>query len=145
VLRAGGLVAGAAGVILVVAALASHVHIQPVLSGSMAPTAAAGDLAITQPVPVESLQVGDVIAFRPPGADTPVLHRITSIGDGTITTRGDANPVDDPWRIRLAGTTAYRLVTVVPFVGWFTSVRGPLLIIGGLVLGAALVVELRRR
>jgi len=138
------LAAAAAVLAVVVVARAADLRFQAVLSNSMLPTAAAGDLAVTQPVDVDSLVVGDVIAFFPPGGERAVLHRITSINGGTVTTRGDANAVDDPWRATLSGHVAYRLIAVIPLVGWLTTVRGPLLIIAGLVFGAAIALELWR-
>jgi len=37
------------------------------------------------------------------------MHRIVSIVNGVIKTRGDANNVDDAWQVTLSGTTAYRM------------------------------------
>lgn len=107
-------------------------HVETVLSGSMRPTASPGDLAITQGVPVNLVRVGDVVVFTPPDQTQPVMHRITSVTDGAITTKGDANSADDRWTIRLAGPTAYRLVAVVPFVGWLTQLERPALLLAGL-------------
>jgi signal peptidase len=116
---------------------------QVVTSGSMQPAIAPGDVAVTQPVPVAELSVGDVIAFYPPDDRQPRLHRIVTItSDHTITTRGDANPVVDPWHATLRGPTAYRLVAVIPLVGWVVQFRGLLLIAAGLLLAVALVYDL---
>ena len=53
-----------------------------------------------------------------------------------MSTKGDANRVPDPWGpVQLQGSTAYRLVAVVPFVGWLTHYKGLLFIAAGLVLG----------
>ena len=127
----------------------NDLHLQVVLSGSMQPAFSAGDVAVTSPIPVERLAVGDVIAFYPPGEARPVLHRITSLqsdaGGPTITSRGDANGNDDPWRATLRGSTAYRLVAVVPFVGWLTQVRGVALIAGGLLMALVLIREIKRK
>ena len=110
----------------------SDFHVETVLSGSMRPTASPGDLAITQGIPVDSVRVGDVVVFTPPDEIQPVMHRIASITDGAITTKGDANSAADPWTIRLAGPTAYRLVAVVPLVGWLTQLERPALLLAGL-------------
>ncbi|MDP9467684.1 MAG: signal peptidase I [Chloroflexota bacterium] len=132
------------GVLVLVAAVAVRIagfEFQTVLSGSMAPTVHAGDVAVTQPVSVAALTVGDVIAFYPPNDPNPRLHRITTLGtvDGivTVTTRGDANGVDDPWHASLRGSIAYRMVAVVPFVGFLAQYRGLLFIGAGLFLAAA--------
>ena len=117
---------------------------QTVLSGSMQPVMSPGDVAITAPVPVTSLHIGDAIAFVPPGQNTPVLHRIVTLDGARITTKGDANRVVDPWKATLVGTTAYRLIFVVPFVGWLSEVRGPALIAAGLIVLLLIIVEIRK-
>jgi signal peptidase I len=139
-LVAAGAVAFAIGVMVRVADL----HFQTVFSNSMQPTVSAGDVAITQAVPIASLLVGDAIAFLPPNDTEAVLHRITGLRDGVITTRGDANPVDDPWRVSLIGSTAYRLVAVVPFLGWLAELQRPALLLAGLLVGLAILLELRK-
>ena len=62
-----------------VAVRVSGLRTQTVLTGSMVPTASPGDVAVTEPVPVSALRVGDVIAFYPPGESMPVLHRIQTL------------------------------------------------------------------
>jgi signal peptidase len=136
-----GVVAVAVGILVFVA----NLHFQTVTSGSMRPTISPGDVAVTQAVPVSSLKVGDVIVFYPPSATAePVMHRIVSLVNGVITTRGDANNVDDPWQATLSGTTAYRMVAVVPFLGWLTELQRPALIVAGLLVGLAILLELRK-
>jgi signal peptidase len=141
VIVAVGVIAVAIGILVFVA----NLHFQTVTSGSMRPTVSPGDLAVTQAVPVGSLKVGDVIVFFPPVDSTePVMHRIVSLGNGVITTRGDANNVDDPWQVTLTGTTAYRMVAVVPFLGWLTELQRPALVVAGLLVGLAILLELRK-
>jgi hypothetical protein len=91
------------------------------------------------------LKVGDAIVFYPPGVTSePVMHRIVSIVNGVITTRGDANDVDDPWQVTLSGATAYRMVAVVPFIGWLIELQRPALVVAGLLVGLAILLELRK-
>jgi signal peptidase len=137
----------AAGVAVLAAGIGFRVadlHVQTVLSGSMRPTVSPGDLAITQGVLISSLRVGDVIAFTPPNESQAVLHRIATLQDGAITTRGDANNVDDSWRATLAGTDAYRLAFVVPFLGWLTELRSAALIAAGLIVALLILLEIRK-
>ena len=142
---AGGVAALAIGILL----FTGRIHLQTVVSGSMRPTISPGDVAITQAVAIDSLQLGDVIAFYPPGQTLPVLHRITSLeatpSGEVITTRGDANNVGDPWHATLKGTTAYRLVAVLPFIGWLSQLQRPVLILAAFLVGLAVLLELRRR
>ena len=136
-----GVLAIGIGILVFVA----HLHFQVVTSGSMRPTISPGDVAVTQAVPARSLKVGDIIVFYPPGVTAePVMHRIVSIDNGVIKTRGDANNVDDPWQVTLTGTTAYRLVAVVPFIGWLTELQRPALIVAGLLVALAILLELRK-
>ncbi len=136
-----GVLAIGIGILVLVAGL----HFQTVTSGSMRPTISPGDLAVTEAVPVSSLKVGDVIVFYPPAGSTePVLHRIVSIDNGVIKTRGDANNVDDPWQVTLTGTTAYRMVAVVPFVGWLIELQRPALIVAGLLVVLGILLEIRK-
>jgi signal peptidase len=120
----------------------ADLHLATVLSNSMRPTFSAGDLVITQAVPMSSVRVGDVITFVPPIGTQVLIHRITSLKDGVITTRGDANSVDDPWQATLKGPTAFRFVGVVPFAGWLTELQRPALLLAGLLIGLAILVEL---
>jgi signal peptidase len=102
------------------------------LGGSMGSTAPIGSVAVIEDVPPESLEVGDVIVFRPPSsgkAREPLMHRIISIeevdGQRVVGTKGDANESADPWQLRLSGEGG-RLVYVVPYVGyllWFFQTR----------------------
>jgi signal peptidase I len=136
---------GVIGVAVGILVFVANLHFQTVTSGSMRPTISPGDVAVTQAVPVSSLRVGDVIVFYPPGVTSePVMHRIVSLVNGVIKTRGDANNVDDPWQVTLSGTTAYRMVAVVPFLGWLTELQRPALIIAGLLVGLAILLELRK-
>lgn len=82
----------------------------PVLTGSMAPGLPRGSLVLTTPVGVDQVRPGMVLAFRPPPPyDTgrAVMHRVRAATPGgpgaplVVTTRGDANPTDDPWRLAL--------------------------------------------
>ena len=133
-----GIVVLALGIAIRVADL----RFQTVLSGSMRPTLSPGDVAVTQGVPMSSVRVGDVIVFVPPTESQAVIHRITSLRDGVITTKGDANSVGDPWHAKLAGSTAYRLVAVVPFLGWLAELQRPALLLAALLVGLGILLEL---
>lgn len=93
--------------------------------GSMGSTAPVGGLAFMETVPAESLDVDDVVVFRPPStgeAREPMMHRIISVeevdGQRVFRTKGDANEGADPWELRLTGEGG-RLVFVVPYAGYF--------------------------
>ncbi len=126
-----------------------------VLSGSMHPTFNAGDVVVATPEPVDLLTVGQVIVYTEPVAGhATVSHRVVWLqpeGTGVlIHTRGDANPVEDPWTARLDGPTVWRVRFAVPRLGFFLlwlrhhplRLFGPYLI--GLVAAAWLVIRIWR-
>ena len=92
---------------------------QPVtiISGSMAPAIQPGHVVVVEPYGGQDLGPGTVVTYRDADLDRLVTHRIAAVDeDGTITTRGDANAVDDPTPL-----TADRIVgvgrLVVPAAG----------------------------
>ena len=70
-------------------------HVNVVMSGSMAPAIEPGDVVLSEPVEAPSLAAGQVALFE--ASDGRVLvHRVRTVAsDGSLTTRGDANPNDD--------------------------------------------------
>ncbi|MEV4637395.1 signal peptidase I [Actinoplanes sp. NPDC049548] len=108
-----------------------------VLTGSMQPTIAPGDVVIAEPVGPAALGPGRVIRFEDPTRPGHYLvHRIVDINpDGTYVTKGDANSVNDPRPVPAAAITgALRLR--VPWVGlprtWAANGDyGPLLMLAG--------------
>lgn len=120
-----GMAGGTAVAIVFLATCAAapllHIGYSPVLTGSMRPAFAPGDLLITAPKSVADLQPGQVAIFTPPGETAPYAHRITAIA-GTpeqpvLTTKGDANPAADKWRAKLDKTQVPVVVATVPHVG----------------------------
>ncbi len=102
-----------------------------VLSGSMEPEISAGDLVVV----IESYdyKVGDVVVYQ--DGRMAVTHRIVSISEDEVITRGDANNVeDDPISVeQIKGKVA----VAIPLVGYVVNaIKTPL---GTLViLGAAI-------
>jgi signal peptidase len=73
-------------------------------------------------VPVSQLKVGDVITYLPPTGDHLITHRIAWIGHDpsgarVFRTKGDANPVADPWTFRLDRPEQARVRFGVPYAG----------------------------
>jgi signal peptidase len=96
---------------------------ETVLSGSMRPAFAPGDLIIVTPEPTRNVRVGQVISYQIPIADHHVeSHRVIRVAGSpdhlVIETKGDANPAPDPWRAKLISPTAWRLRMVIPKAGW---------------------------
>lgn len=93
-----------------------------VYSGSMAPRLPVGALVLERVVPAAKVRVGDVITFADPfDPGRVVTHRVVSIlqtreGPG-YRTKGDANPVRDPWTLKLPPRVP-RQVASVPYAGY---------------------------
>ncbi len=111
------------------------------VSGSMEPKVAVGSLLLYETVNPEALRRGDVISFAKPGSDRAVTtHRIVGIahadGKPIFQTKGDNNPVADPWLIHYeAGQEPRRLAHAVPYVGHVVrAAQGPPVRIALLVL-----------
>jgi signal peptidase I len=104
-----------------------------VLSGSMRPTFSPGDMVVVVPEPVSAVRVGQVISYQVPvGIHQVETHRIVKILQGgahpTVQTQGDANNYHDPWTAKLEGNTAWRMVAVIPHLGYVVNfLRGPTL------------------
>lgn len=76
--------------------------VQPlvVVSGSMEPAIMTGDLLLDTPVPVQQVEVGDVVSLPNPATGVLVTHRVVDIApqdDGTwhVRMQGDANDTED--------------------------------------------------
>lgn len=86
-----------------------------VLSGSMEPTIAVDELILVKAE--DSYEVGDVVVYQT--GKMLVVHRIVAMDGETVTTRGDANNVDDgaiePAQIK------GKVIAHIPHVG--TAVR----------------------
>ncbi|SEP06805.1 signal peptidase I [Trujillonella endophytica] len=103
------------------------------LTGSMAPAIAPGDVIVSTPVDVDDVAVGMIITYRIPVDDHRVVtHRVVEVertaADGTLSvrTQGDANAAADPWTAVLSGDTAWQVQAVVPKLGTvITALRDP--------------------
>lgn len=97
-----------------------------VMSGSMEPVIATGDLVINQPIGPFDARVGDVVTFLDPGGSGRLItHRVQSI-DVTpqlvdVVTKGDANTAVERWSISRHGRLG-RVVLDVPRVGYAMAV-----------------------
>lgn len=65
-------------------------------SGSMEPTFKKTDLILIQNINTE-IHEGDIIMFKTPTILIPVIHRVVSVSDSGIITKGDARRFRDDW------------------------------------------------
>ena len=91
-------------------------------SGSMTPTFVRGSLVVLEHAAPAQISVGTIIAYTTACLPSPVVHRVVAITQGAsgpvYTTKGDANPSDDPCPVPYASVLG-RVVAIVPYVGWF--------------------------
>ena len=97
-------------------------QVETVLSGSMEPLFQPGDVLVVVPEPLTDVRAGQILSFHAPTPDHRVeTHRVVRVihhgPHPVIVTKGDANSAPDPWHARLHGTTAWRMVAVVPKAG----------------------------
>ena len=122
-------------VVLILVTLACTAYLLPsalgyeryvITGGSMTGSIAKGSIAFEKRVPVEDLQVGDVITYLPPaasGVPNLVTHRIVEVGADEqgatrFRTKGDANPAVDPWTFSLVATEQPVVQFSVPKLGY---------------------------
>jgi signal peptidase I len=117
-------------VLIVVAGLAFLLHhptygfsAHVVLSGSMVPTLAVGDVTIERRLIPLAYKPGDVVTFTLlDGQRTTVTHRIVrrvrlASGAEAVETKGDANTDGDPWTVSLGQIEGKKMLRI-PFIGY---------------------------
>lgn len=155
-------VGGAAAIVAVLLAVLAgfvaplaQVGFSTVLSGSMVPAFAPGDLLVTRPIPDSSLRIGQVALLVPAGETTPRAHRVIALS-GTnpivVTTQGDANSGPDAELFALTSPEVRVVQAAIPGAGLALQVtqnaqfRATLIALIGLVItGSILRIILRPR
>ncbi len=97
-------------------ALQTDTPVVAVFSDSMDPTFYKGDMIIVSGRDPD-VKVGDIIIFDVPDRSYPIIHRIYQITDQGIRTKGDNNPVSDPWVVPRSSLHGKALVKI-PILGW---------------------------
>lgn len=83
-----------------------------VLSGSMEPDISVGDLLVVSKR--ESYEVGDVVVYQ--SGKIAVTHRIVSISENEVITRGDANNTED--EPITPGQIKGEVTLIIPYMGF---------------------------
>jgi signal peptidase I len=134
--------AGCLAVTLIPILLGWHSYV--IVTGSMEPAINAGDVVLASPDPVIEDSIGRVISFENPTRESHILtHRLVSIEeDGTLVTKGDANPTPDSAHVPRDSVTGLGRL-LVQFVGlpviwyltgqWFLLVLAIALTVGAVV------------
>ena len=141
-------VLGTAVVVLVVAALLPFLILRvtggeafDVTTGSMEPEIPVGSLAVVKHVDAASLTEGDVIAYEKDGA--VVVHRVLEIDAAAaeITTKGDANDVQDPRPVKydeVIGVVTHHYDSLGAVMGFVTGQKGKILLLSLIACGVLL-------
>lgn len=110
-----------------------------ITTGSMEPVLPVGTIVFT--APADSLESGEIIAFREEGKDMPVIHAFVDYADdGSLITQGVANPSPDVHSTPLTHNDVIGKVVVVTYIfapSFWLSQRG-VLIVGFTVVGLLL-------
>jgi len=97
---------------------------------SMNPVLLESDLLEVVPYYERKIHICDVIFFKPPKREYPVIHRITHINQEGIYTRGDNNNTDDLWSLHSVNIIGQVVATwrkqkrrkvVGGWVGWMVA------------------------
>lgn len=86
-----------------------------------------GDILLVKKVPIESIEVGDVIVFDTPRVSDPVVHRVVGKWEKNDTlifkTNGDNNEHVDSWEVHGDEEIIHGVVVLrIPHIGWFLLV-----------------------
>ena len=98
-----------------------------VLTASMTPSIAPGDVVVVAERDPTAIAEGDVITFVRGTSEVPVTHRVTSVVDeaGTLAfeTMGDANEGPDPGLVP-AGALVGAVTLTIPYIGYVIQFAG---------------------
>jgi signal peptidase I len=140
-----------ASAVLAVFVAVEHVGFSPVLSPSMVPTFAPGDLIVTKPEPASAVRVGQIVVLPVPNEPGQrYVHRIIKVeyehGAPVVRTKGDANAAPENFRLRITSPTVPVVVHSVPHLGRFAVLlRGGIWrLVGICLVGAFLLVAVKR-
>jgi signal peptidase len=86
-------------ILVIILLLFKFVFFIAVTTNSMQPTFKSGDLVLMQKI-IPTPKEGDIIMFKHAEYILPITHRVDTITDGGIRTRGDARDRIDPWVVR---------------------------------------------
>ena len=68
-------------------------------------------------VRADDISVGDVLVYVNPELGYPIIHRVINITDEGYVTKGDHNPVQDPWIVKPEWVKG-KAVVMAPVIGW---------------------------
>ena len=94
-----------------------------VLSGSMEPKIKTGSIILIRPVDANYIKVEDIISFKSAINNQTTTHRVIDIERNPellFTTKGDANEVEDPIKVK-GSQIIGKVVLTVPYLGYLAG------------------------
>lgn len=117
--------------------LSPNYDIGTVESGSMSPAINAGDLVITAR-PQREIKAGMIVTYNQD--DKVIIHRVVSIENGQLRTKGDAEENPDQWLVPISGVKGVYLFKVSHLGHLAFFIRAPFYQVSISILFATLVV-----
>lgn len=111
-----------------------------VLSGSMEPTFKIGSVIYYKKIAKEELKEGDIITFKNQ-SNNFISHRVVSIDDELIETKGDANSSSDANKVRFEDIQGKDASVSIPYVGYYVRFVNENLIVAIILVVVILVSE----
>lgn len=101
---------------VLIIAMGTSMPIVAVVSGSMEPVLHRGDLilVIGEPNP----QIGNIIVYNRNDFSYTIIHRVIKITDEGYVTKGDNNPIADPWGVVTKSQVVGKAIFAVPLLGY---------------------------
>lgn len=121
-------------------------HSTMIMSGSMTPGLQVGDAVVVRPVTPAQLSPGQILMFDDPDhAGRLRMHRLVSVEDGRLTTKGDANEQADSSTVEFSAVRGAGFLRV-PFAGlpeYWVRTGQPLPLVGAAAAGCLLWAGMR--
>lgn len=136
-------IAGLLSVVWAVLSVGLGLGLVSFATGSMAPRFPVGSIAVSAPVPLRSVHVGDVVTVARGPGQLPITHRVVAIAvapsqqSAVLRLKGDANRVPDPASYSV--TALRRVVLPLPPIAGvlrFTSTIPVMVGIGLVIVGS---------
>ena len=107
-------------------ALNTNTPVVAVFSESMVPVLNKGDMIFVHNN--GEFEVGDIVVYQTAQTPYPIIHRIIEMEGDMISTKGDNNPVADPWNPTPISAVHGKASIKFPLLGWvkiiFTHITG---------------------
>jgi signal peptidase len=96
----------------------------------MHPSFKTGDILLMKSTDIDDIGTGDIIMFKVPTEQELIIHRVESVNEEGIITKGDATNVTDSWIVEHDDVEAEVMIVggspiVLKGVGWYFIENAP--------------------